>query len=981
MWNGFMEKAKHMAADLDQQLNESVGIDDNGKKIDPTTNATANGTDADNSTNVISNNQNMNEKLTTTTSTNNNNNNHATIANPSIADINLNNENDGDAWNDDFDFGDDDDDDIVDVAINDDNVATDKVSTPSTLSATTTKAKTKPMGVVVEQKIIPKEKREEKVLEPSKSLSTSVVPAVVPTALATKNDEKKEIETINISTIPSQAQNDNSTTKALSTTALNEDYSEIPTPPKTTNADAATADVDDATITAVSPTPSTADSNSTTPTSSSGEGKGSGGLFSFAQKVTTEAATGGVTSLLATMTAKSNKLEGEGGGGDNTNKIGGDNANKIEIKKKKNDEEHFGNKNNNTGWDENENDFDDDDDDVINDSDDDNVDVKSKGNDGSDATATKSTLPEEDFPSDPVIEPINDAADNVNITSKPTGGGGLFSNFSNLAKTADTLLTAAVQSGGGEGGDDEDDEEVAVLVDENNTDQQKQETLDQIAQDSTSSDTDVDDGALIDNTMVSSLDSNNKQSSSLLPTTSTQTSAVSAVGAVSGLFTSALGAVVAKSGGSSNSKNNNITKSTNDHNVGSDEWDDEDEDGMLVIVKDNDINNKDTDDSMKKEKDENNSLQKEESSSFIKLSLPSSTPKSEASSQQQDQQQTQHKSVEVQKNEPSEGNIPPTTETTTTPVNTTVVPIINIQDDPRFKQLQETLRLREEQLLDKGGQLNELQTLMETRDQQYKQKMHDTKEEAKKRIQKAKERCEAAEAKLQTRSSGQSEDATKQQLIIDELLEEGQALAVKQSAMEKSVRAAKAETRSLVEELQQESYEKEQALEKIVKLEIDLKSVKGSLTSARAGESQAGKLESGLLEARADAEAKTNTILSLQQRMKELSAESKELNKEIDTTRKSAAHESQQEKTSMRREHNDLIGDLELKIRTTEREAGVREDALRHEVAEIRKRWQDAVRRADGTCKQNNSQDSCASLFYFGLQCKYHIYLTHAVYF
>ena len=53
----------------------------------------------------------------------------------------------------------------------------------------------------------------------------------------------------------------------------------------------------------------------------------------------------------------------------------------------------------------------------------------------------------------------------------------------------------------------------------------------------------------------------------------------------------------------------------------------------------------------------------------------------------------------------------------------------------------------------------------------------------------------------------------------------------------------------------------------------------------------------------------------------------------------------------MRREHNDLIGDLELKLRTSEREAGVREDALRHEVAEIRKRWQDAVRRADGMRK------------------------------
>jgi hypothetical protein len=937
MWNGFMEKAKHMAADLDQQLNESVGIDDNGKKFDPTTNATANGTNVNNSTNVISN-QNMNEKLTTAST--NNNNNHATIANPSTADIINLNENDGDAWNDDFDFGDDDDD-VVDVAINDDDVATDKVSTPSTTA-------TKTMGVV-EQKIIPEEKREEKVIEPSKSLNTSVVPAVVPTAQATKNDEKKEVDTIISTPIPPQAQNENSTTatsttgdvtdsiestpsKALSTTL--DEVSEAP-PPKTT--DASTADVDDGTTTAVPPTPSTAD-NKSTPTSS-GEGKGSGGLFSFAQKVTTEAATGGVTSLFATMTAKSNKLGG-----------GGDNANKIEIKK--NDEEHFGNKDNNTGWD--ENDFDDDDD-IINDDDDDDANVKRRKNDGSDVTSTKSTVSEENSSSDPVIEPINDAADNVATTPKPTGGGGLFSNFSNLAKTADTLLTAAVQSGEGKGIGGDDEEEDAVVVNENNTDQQKQEKLDRIAQDSTNSDTDVDDGALTDNTRVSSINSNKKKSSSLLPTISTPTSAVSAVGTVSGLFTSTLGAVVAKSGESSNSKNNNTTKSTNDHNAESGEWDNKDEDGMLAVVKDNALNNKDADDGMKKEKDENDSVEKEESSSFIKLSLPSSTPKTEASSQQQDQQQTQHKSVEVQKDELSEGNIPPTTETTTTPVNTTVAPIINIQDDPRFKQLQETLRLREEQLLDKGGQLNELQTLMETRDKQYKQKMHDTKEEAKKRIQKAKERCEAAEAKLQTRSSGQSEDATKQQLIIDELLEEGQALAVKQSAMEKSVRAAKAETRSLTEELQQETYGKEQALEKIVKLENDLKSVKGSLASARAGESQAGKLESDLLEARADAEAKTNTILSLQQRMKESSAESKELKKEVDTTRKSAAHESQQEKTSMRREHNDLIGDLELKIRTTEREAGVREDALRHEVAEIRKRWQDAVRRADGTCKQHNS--------------------------
>jgi len=264
-----------------------------------------------------------------------------------------------------------------------------------------------------------------------------------------------------------------------------------------------------------------------------------------------------------------------------------------------------------------------------------------------------------------------------------------------------------------------------------------------------------------------------------------------------------------------------------------------------------------------------------------------------------------------------------------------------------FQKLQDTLQLREEELVDKGRQLNELQLTSETRDDQFKKKLHDTKEEAKKRILRAKERCEAAEAKLQVRSAGDSEGQKKKQSIIDELMEEGQALAKKQSVMERAVRDATAETRALTEAVQQETHKKEAALHKIRELEAQCKNLKDFLASARKGESQAGKLENGLLSARADAEEKANTILSLQQRLKEFAADSKDLQQEINATRKSAAHEVQHEKTSMRREHNDLIGDLEQKLRTTEREAGVREDALRHEISEIRKRWQDAVRRAD----------------------------------
>lgn len=276
------------------------------------------------------------------------------------------------------------------------------------------------------------------------------------------------------------------------------------------------------------------------------------------------------------------------------------------------------------------------------------------------------------------------------------------------------------------------------------------------------------------------------------------------------------------------------------------------------------------------------------------------------------------------------------------------VPIMNIEDDPRFQQLHDMLRLREDQLANKAEQLNQLQELMEAQESEYRQKLHDTKEEAKARIMRARERCEAAEKKLLLYTSSGADDAAKQEHIINELRAEGQALALKQATMEQAVRAAKGETRGLLERLDDETNKKTQALEKITRLETELKATKEALVVARKGESQSSKLENELLTTRSDAEMKANTILSLQQQIKELTAESKDLQMEIDKTRKSAAHVAQQEKVSMRREHQDLLADLETKLRTTEREAGVREDALRHEVAELRKRWQDAVRRADG---------------------------------
>eukprot|EP00531_Pseudo-nitzschia_arenysensis_P020390 CAMPEP_0116152056 /NCGR_PEP_ID=MMETSP0329-20121206/20440_1 /TAXON_ID=697910 /ORGANISM="Pseudo-nitzschia arenysensis, Strain B593" /LENGTH=1148 /DNA_ID=CAMNT_0003648737 /DNA_START=254 /DNA_END=3700 /DNA_ORIENTATION=- len=521
------------------------------------------------------------------------------------------------------------------------------------------------------------------------------------------------------------------------------------------------------------------------------------------------------------------------------------------------------------------------------------------------------------------------------VTTPVSSSGGMFSNFSNITKTADSLLSSTIKK--------EPEIEVAdVVEDKNNASDSTDQPLESKAnKESTPKSTNE---APPDATPKLKI-------GAMTPKFTPGGSLFSKMTNLAQTADSLLTAAIEQSEGGGENK---IIESLDPVDSGG--WDEDNDDDFFDDEENDDdkADEKETAiatnvpttnlDSQEKTKTE------ESTSSFVKLSPTSSisTPEIVPNKTPIPPQPKE----EAEKDSPDKATSPlPVTKIVETPnisaSTPTVAPVTNIEDDPRFQKLQETLRLREEQLIDKGTQLNELQLLLESRDDQHKKKLADTKEEAKKRILRAKERCEVAEAKLVARSSGDSDDMKKKQSIIDELMDEGQALAKKQSVMERAVRDANAETRALAVELEQETDEKEKALGKIKELESKCKFLTENLTSARKGESQAGKLENDLLSARADAEEKASTILSLQQRLKELVAELKELQREIDDTRKSAAHEAQQEKTSMRREHNDLIGDLEQKLRTTEREAGVREDALRHEVSEIRKRWQDSVRRAD----------------------------------
>jgi hypothetical protein len=267
-----------------------------------------------------------------------------------------------------------------------------------------------------------------------------------------------------------------------------------------------------------------------------------------------------------------------------------------------------------------------------------------------------------------------------------------------------------------------------------------------------------------------------------------------------------------------------------------------------------------------------------------------------------------------------------------------------------LEAVKKLLAQREEQLAAKAEQMFQLQQMYEKEKSDLVKKVNDTKEEAKKRIMKARERCEAAEIKLQASTSALSEDAAQQAEIVAALREEGQKLAMKQAEMERGVRVARGEARELKERLEDEIARKEDALQKIEKLQADLKSTQEQLASARKGETQAGKLEKGLEVLKEDAANKANTIMALEQTVKELKAENKDLTTEVEASRTGAALENQKQVKNLRKEHNAAIADLESKLQISEREAAVREDSLRHEVEELRKRWQDAVRRADGKC-------------------------------
>eukprot|EP00566_Odontella_aurita_P002271 CAMPEP_0113571568 /NCGR_PEP_ID=MMETSP0015_2-20120614/25623_1 /TAXON_ID=2838 /ORGANISM="Odontella" /LENGTH=1046 /DNA_ID=CAMNT_0000474527 /DNA_START=162 /DNA_END=3302 /DNA_ORIENTATION=- /assembly_acc=CAM_ASM_000160 len=265
-------------------------------------------------------------------------------------------------------------------------------------------------------------------------------------------------------------------------------------------------------------------------------------------------------------------------------------------------------------------------------------------------------------------------------------------------------------------------------------------------------------------------------------------------------------------------------------------------------------------------------------------------------------------------------------------------------------EAREAIEFREAQLASKSEQLASMEELHESEREELRAKVRETKDEAKKRILKAKDRCDEMQVKLEganTQIAAAGMDSGGKDEIISQLRSEGEKLAMKQSQMEQRVREARTEARDLADALESETAARNISEAKCADLEVELKRTKDELGDARKSETRAGKLGAELAGTREESEKKSNQILGLDQQVKELKASNKELKKEMESLEKNSAAENERTTTELRRERDDLMSDLEAKLRTSEREAAVREDALRHEVGELRKRWQDAVRRAD----------------------------------
>jgi predicted nucleic acid-binding Zn-ribbon protein len=242
--------------------------------------------------------------------------------------------------------------------------------------------------------------------------------------------------------------------------------------------------------------------------------------------------------------------------------------------------------------------------------------------------------------------------------------------------------------------------------------------------------------------------------------------------------------------------------------------------------------------------------------------------------------------------------------------------------------------------------------------------VRETKEEAKKRILAAKERVAEMqqhvvrlEAEVAATSSSSQDSSSQKEDLIQALRSEGEALAIKMSDVEQKAKDTRIQLLDVQDELTTQLALKEKMERKVHDLETELKSIRTKWTMAQQGEVRAEQLETSLLEIREEGEIKSAKIASLETEVKEYKSQMTSMKKDMDDLVRMKETENQSDIAKWKKEKSEWMEELNAKVQTLEQEATVREDALRKEVGELRKRWQDAVQRADGKIYVDSTHD------------------------
>jgi len=289
----------------------------------------------------------------------------------------------------------------------------------------------------------------------------------------------------------------------------------------------------------------------------------------------------------------------------------------------------------------------------------------------------------------------------------------------------------------------------------------------------------------------------------------------------------------------------------------------------------------------------------------------------------------------IQEQEENNAEIPEITNDETT--------ITSNDNDELIKTLQSTISSLQAQIQTQESQLTSQAESMSTLTQEHfneksnlESQIQAIKDEAKKRISRAKDRVTDITNDLQSKDK-----------IIVELRSEGEKLSIAKGTIEQLCKQTKNELKELQTDHTELKQDNESLTSKLNSNKVEIDSLKKDLNDSKKYIDKCTSLEHTVHMLKEENTTLIHQKQTQQEQIQQLQTSLQEYQQEVQQNDALKQIASSKEIQSIHKDKEDMRNDFEKKLRLQEREANNREDALRKEMEELRKRWQDAVRRAD----------------------------------